>query len=286
MSIVTLPDPVDPGSHSTGRVRPRLPRGLVAVAYAVTVLAVVLAFSVPLLAGHDATAVNPARRFASPGDGTLLGTDHLGRDLGVMSAIGLRTSLLISLLVVAISCTVGWTLGATSAYLGGFVDNLLGRIMDLFNAFPGLILAIALVTVLGPSFGAIVLVLFLATWVNYARVIRARVLALRREEHVTASRMYGTSMPRILGRHIWPNTADLVLSISLVQIPNVMLAESTISFLGFGLQPPNVSLGLLIATEKDYLQTNGLPVLFAGGILVLVCASIATVGLDIRKRWQ
>src|SRR5690606_28801028 len=96
--------------------------------------------------------------------------------------------------------------------------------------------------------------------------------------------MYGASRLRILSTHIWPNTLDLVAAIALVQIPNVMLAESTISFLGFGLQPPDVSLGLLITTEKDYLQTNGFPVIAAGAFLVAACSSIASLGLYLRQR--
>jgi len=156
--------------------------------------------------------------------------------------------------------------------------------MDSFNAFPGLIMAISLVTALGQGFGTLAAVLVVATWVNYARVVRSRVLSLKNEEFVVAARMYGASRLRILSTHIWPNTLDLVAAIALVQIPNVMLAESTISFLGFGLQPPDVSLGLLITTEKDYLQTNGFPVIAAGAFLVAACSSIASLGLYLRQR--
>ncbi|WP_236051344.1 ABC transporter permease [Nonomuraea cypriaca] len=270
----------------TGPLRRVLSEGTVLVSFGVSIASVLFAFIVPLTIGPDALRVDPSRRFAAPAANALLGTDHLGRDLVAMIALGLRTSIVIALLVVVASSAVGWATGALSGYLGGAIDNVLSRVMDVFNAFPGLILAIALVTVLGPSFSTIVVVLILVTWVNYARVIRARVLSLKRSDYVVASRMYGTSTPRLLLRHVWPNTLDLMLSVSLVQIPNVMLAESTISFLGFGLQPPEVSLGLLISSEKDYLQTHALPVLVSGGVLVLVCAAFATAGLRIRRRWQ
>lgn len=273
--------PPDPKSAHWWRLSP-----ITFVFYVIVGVAVLAAVFVPWLADPSASEVDPSRRFLGIGDGAMLGTDHLGRSLAVMVASGLRTSLLIALAVVVISGVMGWVIGAVSAYLGGFADNVLGRVMDLFNAFPGLILAIALVTALGPSFWTLVFVLVVATWVNYARVIRARVMSLKHDEYITASRMYGTATSRLLARHIWPNTADLALSVSLVQIPNVMLAESTISFLGFGLQPPSVSLGLLISSEKDYLQTNGLPVIVAGAVLVIVCASIAAVGIDIRRRWS
>jgi ABC-type dipeptide/oligopeptide/nickel transport system permease subunit len=272
----------EPASRPTESGR-RIPV-IVVVAFAVAALLIAWAIIVPLVAATDAIEVDPGKRFAPPGTGALLGRDHLGRDLAVMVALGLRTSLLLSVVVVVVSGTVGWLAGAVGAYAGGVVDTFLGRVMDVFNAFPGIILAIALVTVLGPSYTSLVTVLVLVTWVNYGRVIRARVLSLRTDEYVVASRMYGTGMSRILSRHIFPNTTDLLLSVSLVQIPNVMLAESTISFLGFGLQPPDVSLGLLISSEKDYLQTNAIPVLLAGAVLVLSCTSIAAIGLWVRRR--
>ena len=202
-----------------------------------------------------------------------MGTDHLGRDLGVLVAVGLRTSLIIAALVVTCGGVLGWIIGAISAYAGGWIDDVLGRIMDAFNAIPGIILAIALTTALGPSFSTLIVVLILVTWVNYARVIRARVLSLKNEEYIIASQLYGARSALVLVRHIWPNTVDLVVSVALAQVANVMLAESSITFLGFGLQPPDVSLGLIITNTKDYLQVNGYPVMFAGLVLVTACAS-------------
>ncbi|HTM78801.1 MAG TPA: ABC transporter permease [Devosia sp.] len=251
--------------------------------YAIFFALAVYAIIVPLIAPDSAIAVNPARRFQPPFGATLLGTDHLGRDLGVLVAQGLRMSLLLALSVVAIGALLGWIVGACSAYLGGYVDGILNRIMDAFNAFPGIVLAIALTTALGSSIPTLIAVLVAATWVNYARVVRARVLSLKSEEYVVASRMYGASLFRVLTRHIWPNTADLLLSVALAQVANVMLAEATISFLGFGLQPPEISLGLLISSEKDYLQTNGYPVLLAGAVLMIACASLTTAALALRK---
>jgi peptide/nickel transport system permease protein len=264
------------------RLRNRL-HGLRA-SHVIALALVAFALIAPLFAPADALTVNPARRFEGPFGQSWLGTDNLGRDLGTLVAIGLRTSLLVSVLVVAIGGLCGWIVGAISAYVGGRLDDVLGRIMDAFNAFPGLILAIALTTALGPSLPTLIIVLVLCTWVNYARPVRARVLSLKGEEYVLASRLYGARPDHVLARHIWPNTFDLVLSIGLTQIANVMLAESTISFLGFGLQPPDVSLGLVIATQKDYLQINGYPVMFAGIVLVAACASLAISALSFRGR--
>src|SRR5690348_10908407 len=129
---------------------------IVVVAFAVAALLIAWAIVVPLVAATDAIEVDPGKRFAPPGTGALLGRDHLGRDLAVMVALGLRTSLLLSVVVVAVSGTVGWLAGAVGAYTGGVVDTFLGRVMDVFNAFPGIILAIALVTVLGPSYTSLV----------------------------------------------------------------------------------------------------------------------------------
>ena len=248
------------------------------------IVLVLLAFAivVPLVSPDNAMAVNPARRFSPPLGATLFGTDHLGRDLGTLVAVGLRTSLLIAALVVVCGGLLGWTIGAVSAYAGGWIDDVLGRVMDAFNAIPGIILAIALTTALGPSFGTLIVVLILVTWVNYARVIRARVLSLKSEEYILASQLYGAGSRFVLLRHIWPNTVDLVVSVALALVANVMLAESTITFLGFGLQPPDVSLGLIITNTKDYLQINGYPVMLAGLVLVFACTALSMSVFSLR----
>ena len=253
------------------------------ISYVVILLLLAFTVIVPLVSPENALTVNPARRFSPPLGATFFGTDNLGRDLGMLVAVGLRTSVLIALLVVTISGVLGWLLGAVSAYTGGWIDDVLGRIMDAFNAFPGIILAIALTTAIGPSFGTLIAVLVGVTWVNYARVVRARVLSLKNEDYIVASRLYGARQHFVLFRHVWPNTVDLVISVALAQIANVMLAESTITFLGFGLQPPNVSLGLIITQTKDYLQINAYPVMFAGVVLVTACTSIALAVLSFRR---
>ena len=248
------------------------------------IVLVLLAFAivVPLVSPDNAMAVNPARRFSPPLGATLFGTDHLGRDLGTLVAVGLRTSLLIAALVVVCGGLLGWTIGAVSAYAGGWIDDVLGRVMDAFNAIPGIILAIALTTALGPSFGTLIVVLILVTWVNYARVIRARVLSLKSEEYILASQLFGAGSRFVLLRLIWPNSVVLVVSVALAQVANVMLAESTITFLGFGLQPPDVSLGLIITNTKDYLQINGYPVMLAGLVLVFACTALSMSVFSLR----
>lgn len=279
MSLTTTP------KAASGMTFARLRAGF-RISHLIVLLLVAFALIMPLVSPDNAMAVNPARRFSPPFGATLFGTDNLGRDLGVLVAVGLRTSLLIALLVVTISGVLGWFVGAMSAYAGGWLDDVLGRIMDAFNAFPGIILAIALTTAIGPSFGTLIVVLVLVTWVNYARVVRARVLSLKNEEYIVASRLYGARPRFVLLRHVWPNTVDLVVSVALAQIANVMLAESTITFLGFGLQPPNVSLGLIITDTKDYLQINGYPVMFAGIVLVVTCTSVAMSVFSLRRPEQ
>jgi peptide/nickel transport system permease protein len=248
------------------------------------IVAVLVAYAVimPLVAPDNAITVNPARRFQPPFGATWFGTDNLGRDLGTLGAIGLRTSLLISALVVALAGIIGWTVGAISAYAGGWIDDVLGRVMDAFNTFPGIILAISLTAALGPSFWTLIWVLVMVTWVNYGRVVRARVLAMKNEEYIVAARSYGASPVFVLVRHVWPNTIDLVLSVAMGQIANVMLAESSITFLGFGLQPPDVSLGSIIYQYQAAFDTRPWLFFWPAFFIIAIALTINFIGDGLR----
>lgn len=249
----------------------------------------VFAFVTPLLATPDATAIDPARKLLSPSfwssepAAPLFGTDHLGRDLGVMAALGVRTSFIIAICAVTLSGLVGFVIGGVSGFVGGRVDDLGGRIMDFFSAFPGLLLIIALITALGPSLPNVVLVLVIGTWDSFGRIARASALTLRELPFINAARVSGVSLPRMMATHVRLNTFPLVAVLCVIDLPRMILAEATLAFLGFGLDASQHSLGALIAVERDYLQVSWWAVTFPGVVLSGLCVGMALLGLGLRN---
>ena len=258
-----------------------------------TIFVILLAYAVfgPIVAGGQGaiTRLDPSQAFDQPGfwlsaaKPHAFGTDHLGRDLFGLAALGLRTSILIGVGVVILSALLGWLVGAISGYVGGWLDDALGRVMDIFNAFPGILVALAIVTALGPSVRTIVVVLVLTTWVLYARITRAQVLLLRGSAFVEAAKISGTRFPKILATHLGLSTWPMLLSLAIIELPHVILVEATLSFLGFGIQPPNTSLGFIISDERDYITIAPWPITFTGLLLALLCVSFAMVGIGVRR---
>ncbi len=226
-----------------------------------------------------------------PGAGSLLGYDDLGRSLAARVVSGAQTSFLVALWVVAISASLGTALGATSAYLGGAWDQVIVRIIDIFLAFPGILLAIALAGILGPGIDNVVLALSVVGWVGFARLARAQVLSLKQREHVQAARVLGAGPLRILYRHLLP----LILAPLIVEasfgVAGVVIAEAGLSFLGLGVQPPAASWGSMIRDGARYLLVAPHMVMVPGVALALVVLAVNLLGdrlrdrLDVR-RWR
>ncbi|MGE3619915.1 MAG: ABC transporter permease [Acidimicrobiia bacterium] len=287
-------EPVAPRSALQGlaararSARGRWWRGNARLGLALVVPVALYAVVVPWIADPAATRIDPARRFAPPGfwlvDGSqpFFGTDHLGRDLAVTTALGLRTSILIGLGAVVLSALIGWVFGAVTGFLGGRVDSFGSRVMDLFNAFPGLLLVIGLMTALGSSPRNAVLVLALATWVVFGRVARSQALALRGAPFIDGARLSGVTLPGIVAGHVRRNTFPLVGALCVIELPRLILAEATLSFLGFGIQPPTFSLGRVVAEERDYLQLEPWAATFPGVLLALFCVGVALLGMGLR----
>lgn len=256
---------------------------------ALLIVLFVCAALTPALADSDSTAIAPTRKLLSPSwwsadpAAPLFGTDHLGRDLGVMAALGVRTSLVIGLSSVALAALVGWVIGGVAGFVGGRVDDIGGRVMDFFSAFPGLLLIIALTTVLGSSMRNVIIVLAIATWDIFGRVARTATLTIRELSFVDAARVSGTSLLRMLLTHVRLSTSTLIGALVAIEIPRIILAESTLSFLGFGLDESHTSLGVLIASERDTLQINPWAVTFSGLVLSWLCVGLSLLGLGIRN---
>lgn len=184
----------------------------------------------------------------------LFGTDQLGRDLMARLFSGMRASLLITFFAVLIGGVLGTAIGLASGYIGGWVDNLLMRIVDVQLAVPGVLLVLTLAAALRPSVGTTICVLSLIVWVVYARVARAQVLSLRETDLVMAARATGCSDARILLYHVLPNIAGSIWVITTLEFAHVMIAEAALGYLGLGVPPPAPTLGAMIAEGQRYLQ--------------------------------
>jgi peptide/nickel transport system permease protein len=220
----------------------------------------------------------------------LLGTDHLGRDIVVRIVYGARTSLLIGLSAVGLAIVVGSLAGVVAAQWGGMVDEVIMRLADIQLAIPFILLAIAVLAVLGGSLLNMVLVLILAGWVIYARVVRSEVLHLREMEFALAARTIGASQWRIAIRHLLPNVTGLVIVIGTLELANVIILEAALSFLGVGVRPPQVSWGAMLADGRDYLSDAWWIATIPGAVITLTILGVNLVGdwtrdiLDPRHR--
>jgi peptide/nickel transport system permease protein len=237
----------------------------------VVIVAVLAAIFGPMLAPFDPSTQELPLRLAGPTGLHWFGLDELGRDIFARVLAGARISLLVGLVVVGISATVGTAFGAVAGYFGGRVDEAISRIIDVLLAFPGLLLAIALVAVLGPSLTNVVLALASIGWVGYARLVRGQVLRAREFEFVQAARALGATTPRILVQHIIPTALPAVSVQATLGMGGAILAEAALSFLGLGVQPPTPSWGTMLSYGKSHLLDAPHLTIFPGlAIAVLV----------------
>jgi peptide/nickel transport system permease protein len=225
----------------------------------------------PLIVPHDPAAQQLALRLEGPSWANWFGLDELGRDILARVLSGARISLLVGVVVVGVSASVGIVLGSVAGYFGGYVDEVISRLIDILLAFPGLLLAIALVAVLGPSLQNVILALTLIGWVGYARLVRGQVLRAREFEYVQAARALGASTVRILARHVIPSALPAVTVQATLGMGAAILSEAALSFLGLGVQPPTPSWGTMLSYGKAHLLDAPHLTVFPGlAIAVLV----------------
>ena len=210
------------------------------------------------------------------------GTDEAGRDLLVRSLIGGRISLTVGLLATLASVSLGIVWGATAGFLGGKVDALMMRMVDMMYAIPYLLIAILLVTILGREFYLVVLVITVFSWMDMARVVRGQTLSLRSMEYVEAARAMGVSTTRIIFGHIVPNLLGVVVIYTTVTVPGVILTESVLSFLGLGIQEPMTSWGVLIQDGAKVMEVSPWILLFPAGLLSVTLYCFNFIGDGLR----
>ena len=212
----------------------------------------------------------------------LWGTDDAGRDLLVRSLIGGRVSLMVGVLATLSSVTIGIIWGATAGFLGGKVDALMMRIVDMMYAIPYLLIAILLVTILGRDFHLVVLTITAFSWMDMARVVRGQTLSLRSTEFVEAARAMGVSTTRIIFSHIVPNLLGIVVIYTTVTVPGVILTESVLSFLGLGIQEPMTSWGVLIHDGTSSMEATPWILLFPAALLSITLYCFNFIGDGLR----
>lgn len=223
----------------------------------VIVLVVVSAIFAPLLAPHDPAAQSLLDRLTPPFKSWdyPLGTDSLGRDELSRLIYGARVSLIVGLAVVAIAGSFGVFMGLMSGYRGGRTDSTIMRMVDTQVAFPGLLLALVILAVVSPSLKSLIIVLALNGWMVYARITRGIVLQAKETPYVEAAEILGCKSRRVVFKHILPNLTSPLLTLAVLEFARIVLAEAALSFLGLGIQPPQVSWGLMVAEGHDYLFT-------------------------------
>jgi peptide/nickel transport system permease protein len=274
----------------TGARRRRRPDGTVLLGGGIVVAIVLMAVLAPLISPHDPLAQVLVDRLKPPAwlpggtAGYLLGTDANGRDILSRIIWGARTSLEIGLLSVALGAGIGVSAGLLAGYRGGWVDLLIGRIADIQQAIPLLILALAVIAVVGSSILNLVIVLGAGSWLYYYRVVRGEVLAIRERPFVEAARAVGAGDWQIVGRHILPNIAGSIVVIVTLEIPQVILFTAGLTFLGLGVPPPTPEWGRLIFEGRDYLQDAWWLTLAPAGFLVLFVLGVNLLGDALRDR--
>ena len=251
---------------------------------ALLLLAVGSALLAPLLAPHDPAAQALDRRLERPSAAHPLGLDELGRDILSRLLYGGRVSLGVGVTVVLLAGALGSLLGALSGYVGGRLDALLMRLTDVFLAFPGILLAIALVAVLGPALRHVILALVAIGWVGYARLVRGQVLQIREQEFVAAARAIGVPDRQVLVRHVLPNVLPTLMVQVSLSMAGAILAEASLSFLGLGIQPPTPSWGAMINAGRGHLLGAPHLALFPGLAILLTVMGLNFLGDSLVDR--
>src|SRR6187399_1244703 len=238
----------------------------------------------PAITPFDPASQQLALRLAAPSLAHPFGLDELGRDIFARVLAGARISFLVGLTVVSVSASVGTLLGALAGYFGGVLDDLISRVIDTLLAFPGLLLAIAVVAVLGPSLINVVLALTLIGWVGYARLVRGQTLRAREFEYVQAARALGASTGEILWRHIVPAVLPAVVVQATLGMAGAIVGEASLSFLGLGVQPPTPSWGTMLNGGRAHILDAPHLTLFPGLAIALLVLGLNFLGDGLRDR--
>lgn len=261
----------------------RLKKNKMAMVCAIIVaILVFVAIFAPLLAPYDPDVQDYANILKAPSKAHLLGTDEYGRDILSRIIYGTRVSLSVGLLAQALATLIGVTLGALAAYYGGWVDTVISRITEIFAAFPDLIFAMGIMFVIGPGIKNIFIALGLLTWVRTARMVRGQILQLKEKEYVEAAKASGATAFHTITKHLIPNCISTVIVLVTLGIPNAIMYEASLSFLGLGIQPPTASWGSMISSAQPFISYLPFYSIFPGIAIMITVIAFNIFGDGLR----
>lgn len=261
----------------------RFLRRKVSVVAALLLIAIILLCVIgPMFIHIDPLEQDLLNAYKSPSSEHLLGTDNLGRDIFIRMLYGGRTSISISFEGVLLGTAIGVLIGVFAGYFGGIVDTLLSRFIDILLAFPGLLLAIAVVAILGSGTQNTVIAISIFSIPSVARMVRGEVLSLRTNEYIAASKVMGENNFRIIFRHIIPNAVSQIIVNITLQLGTAILTASSLSFLGLGVQPPNPEWGSMLSQAREVLRSYPLQALIPGLAITAVVMCFSLVGDGLR----
>ncbi|WP_404458915.1 ABC transporter permease [Oceanobacillus kapialis] len=254
------------------------------VGFVIVSLVVLIAIFADLLVPHDPAENNLSNMLLPPfwmeGGSTeyLLGTDNLGRDIFSRILVGSRVSLLVGIFSVVLAGVIGLLVGVAAGFYGKWVDTILMRIVDSFLAIPSILFILVVLAVFEPSIMTLIVVIGLTNWVSYARVVRSEVLSVKERDFVRASFSIGTNKTTIIRKHIVPNIISSFIVISALSVATTIILEASLSFLGLGIQPPDVSWGAMLTDGRNYLATNWWIATFPGIAITITVLGIIFLG--------
>lgn len=247
----------------------------------VLVIFVVVAVFAPWIAPMDPNEISSARR-AAPSSEYWLGTDELGRDILSRVIYGAQVSLRVGLVAIGIALTIGSVLGMIAGLAGGWIDSLIMRLTDIMLAFPGILLAIAIVAVLGPSLFNVMIAVGIESIPAYIRTARGSTLSVKEMEYVTAARTSGSSTVRIIARQIMPNVAGPLIVLATIGVAGSILSAAGLSYLGLGAQPPTAEWGAMLSSARNFVRDAWWIATFPGAAIMLVVLALNLVGDGLR----
>ncbi|TCK61793.1 ABC transporter permease [Seleniivibrio woodruffii] len=243
---------------------------------------IIVAVFAPLVATHDPTAIDLNNIFAAPSSANLFGTDELGRDVFSRIVYGSRISLFVGFVAVGISLAIGVLLGLAAGYFGGWADILIMRIVDIMLCFPSFFLILAVIAFLNPSVFNVMVIIGLTGWMGVTRLVRAEVMSVKTRDYITAAKVQGLSHGIIMFKHILPNVMTPIFVTATLGIAGAILTESSLSFLGLGVQPPAPSWGNILTAGKDNIMFAWWLSMFPGLAIFITVLGYNLLGEGLR----